>query len=71
MLEEMVRSTRAKVERSARDLLYGTGVFFPLRSGYQFFFNREKLAFRRKMRKFYATFVHRGDLVFEDRKSVV
>jgi FkbM family methyltransferase len=64
MLEAM-RATRAKLEKSGRDLLYGSGVFFPLRSGYQFVFNRKKMAFRRKMRDFYATFIHRGDLVFD------
>jgi FkbM family methyltransferase len=65
MLKKTIISTRAKLEKSARDLLYGTAVFFPLRSGYQFLFNREKLAGRRKMRQFYANFVQRGDLVFD------
>jgi len=37
----------------------------PLREGYQLCFNREKLAFRRKMRAFYSAFVHSGDLVFD------
>jgi FkbM family methyltransferase len=56
---------RARLERSARDLLYGSRWFFPLRSGYQFIFSREKRAFRQKICEFYAGFVHRGDLVFD------
>src|SRR2546425_4710063 len=65
MTHRTLHSMRAKLERSARDLLYGTRAFFQLRSAYQLLFNREKLAFRRKMRRFYSDFVHRGDLVFD------
>ena len=57
--------TRETVERSARGLLYGTPVFFPLRSCYQSMLNRHKQARRREMRNFYRPFVHRGDLVFD------
>ncbi len=62
---EILRSTQRKLERGARDLVYGTRAFFALRSAYQCLFSREKLAFRRKMRDFYAAFVARGDLVFD------
>ena len=62
---EIMRSAQRKLERGARDLVYGSWLFFPLRSAYQCLFSREKLAFRRKMRDFYASFVGRGDLVFD------
>jgi FkbM family methyltransferase len=58
-------AAKAKLEESARGLLYGSGLFFPLRSGYQFFFDRDKMAFRRRMRDFYAAFVRPGDTVFD------
>jgi FkbM family methyltransferase len=45
--------------------MYGSGLFFPLRSGYQFLFDRDKMAFRRRMREFYAPFVRPGDTVFD------
>jgi FkbM family methyltransferase len=57
--------TRDTVERSARGLLYGTPVFFPLRSCYQSILSRHKQARRRQMRAFYLPFVRRGDLVFD------
>jgi len=65
MEQEVKHSTRDRIERSARELLYGTTVFFPARTYYQSLFNRQKQARRRKMQEFYATFVHRGDLVFD------
>jgi FkbM family methyltransferase len=58
-------STRDKLEKSARGLLYGSALFFPLRSAYQHVFNRQKLLARRKARAFYAGFVRRGDLAFD------
>jgi FkbM family methyltransferase len=58
-------SRQDRIESSARDLLYGTAAFFPLRSCYQGLFNRQKQRRRRKMRDFYAPFVRRGDLVFD------
>jgi FkbM family methyltransferase len=54
-----------KLEKSARELLYGNRLFFPLRSVYQHVFDRQKLLVRRKGRDFYADFVCRGDLVFD------
>ncbi len=62
---EILRSAQRKLERGARDLVYGSRVFFPLRSAYQCLFSREKLAFRCKMCDFYTAFVARGDLVFD------
>ena len=64
-MDEGIRSAQRKLERGARDLVYGSWLFFPLRSAYQCLFSREKLALRRKMRDFYAAFVSRGDLVFD------
>jgi FkbM family methyltransferase len=61
----MMHSAREKLEKSARELLYGSALFFPLRSAYQHVFNRQKQLFRRKMRDFYAGFVRRGNLVFD------
>lgn len=58
-------STRDRLESSARNLLYGTPAFFPIRSYYQGVFNRPKQARRRKMRDFYSAFVKPGDLVFD------
>jgi hypothetical protein len=63
-------STRDKLEKSARELLYGSALFFPLRSAYQHVFNRQKLLVRRKTRDFYASFVRRGDLVFDTGANV-
>jgi FkbM family methyltransferase len=65
MLHEMIHSTRDKLERSARELLHGSALFYPLRTAYQLVFNRQKRLFRRKMREFYAPFVRRGSLVFD------
>lgn len=56
---------RIKLERSARDLLYGSRMFFPVRSAYQLFFDRKKLAFRRRMRGLYSAFVQPGKTVFD------
>ena len=49
MEQEVKHSTRDRIERSARELLYGTTVFFPARTYYQSLFNRQKQARRRKM----------------------
>jgi FkbM family methyltransferase len=57
--------TRNPLEKSARNLLYGTALFSPLRSAYQHVFNRQKLLVRRKIRDFYENFVRRGDLAFD------
>jgi FkbM family methyltransferase len=65
MERENKHSARDRLERTAHDLLYGTAVFFPVRSFYQRLFNRPKQAHRRKMRDFYEPFVRRGDLVFD------
>lgn len=60
-----MESTRDRLEKSARDFLYGSPVFFPARSMYQLLFNRHKYNARRQWRKFYEPFVRRGDLVFD------
>jgi hypothetical protein len=64
MSHETTQSARDKLERSARELLYGSALFYPLRSAYQYAFNRQQRLFRCKMREFYAPFVRRGNLVF-------
>ena len=61
----MKYSIRHKLEKSARELLYGSALFYPLRSAYQYVFNRQKLLFRRKTLNFYANFVRRGNLAFD------
>jgi FkbM family methyltransferase len=58
-------SIRQKFEKSVRERLYGSALFFPLRSAYQQVFDRQKLLVRRKTRDFYAGFVRRGDLAFD------
>jgi FkbM family methyltransferase len=54
-----------KMEAAARKLFLGSKFYSPLRSGYQFLFDRERFEFRRKMRKFFAPFIQRDDLVFD------
>jgi FkbM family methyltransferase len=53
------------MEATARRLLLGSRVYYPLRSGYQFLFDRARFEHRQNMRRFYGRFVHRGDLVFD------
>lgn len=65
MVLDMLRGAKLKTERSARKLLLGTPLFFPLRSAYQGLFDREKQVFRRRMCDFYRQFVRKGDLVFD------
>lgn len=60
-----MRMSRRGLEKSAREALYGSRLFFPARECYQFFLDRRRLAFRRRMRGFYSPFVRRGDLVFD------
>lgn len=55
----------SKLEVAAREILLGSRLFPPLRSGYQFLFDRARFAHRLKMRSFYAPFVQKGDLVFD------
>ncbi|HZV89258.1 MAG TPA: FkbM family methyltransferase [Candidatus Binatus sp.] len=54
-----------KLEATAREMFLGSRVFSPLRSGYQFLFDRDRFAHRLKMRSFYSAFIRRGDLVFD------
>lgn len=61
----ILRLNIRKLEATARQLLLGNRVFSPLRSGYQYFFDRDRFAHRLKMRRFYSSFVRRGDLVFD------
>jgi len=65
MLLERMYSTRDRLEKSARELFYGSALFFPVRSAYQRVFNRKKWLFRGKMRDFYALFIRCGNLVFD------
>jgi FkbM family methyltransferase len=60
-------STGAKkaLEQSAREMLLSSPLFPTVRNAYQFVFDREKLAYRRKMLDLYAGFMSRGDLVFD------
>ena len=46
-------------------MLLGSRVYAPLRSGYQFLFDRARFAHRLGMRRFYGAFVRKGDLVFD------
>jgi len=54
-----------KMEAAARRLFVGSRVYAPIRSGYQFLFDRERFEHRQRMRAFYAPFVKKGDLVFD------
>jgi FkbM family methyltransferase len=53
------------MESAARRLLLGSRVYAPIRSGYQFLFDRARFAHRLEMRRFYEIFVQKGDLVFD------
>jgi FkbM family methyltransferase len=55
----------SKMEAAARRVLLGSRVYPPLRLGYQYLFDRARFDYRRSMRSFYASFVRRGDLVFD------
>src|SRR5258708_9447722 len=56
---------KRNIKSSVRERLYGTPLFFPVRTAYQCIFDRAKLVDRMQMRAFYAPFVRRGDLVFD------
>jgi FkbM family methyltransferase len=60
-----LRLSMGRLEASARELLLGSRVFSPLRFGYQFLFDRERYSHRLKMRRFYSSFIQKGDLVFD------
>jgi FkbM family methyltransferase len=60
-----LHAAREKLERYGKDLLYGSSLFFPLRTGYRFLFKRDARILRRKMCEFYAPFIRPGDLVFD------
>ncbi|HYL65394.1 MAG TPA: FkbM family methyltransferase [Candidatus Methylomirabilis sp.] len=50
---------------TARRLFLGSRVYSPLRSGYQFLFDRARYDHRLKMRSFYGAFIRKGDVVFD------
>ncbi len=60
-----MREEKQKMKASIRERLYGSPLFFPVRTAYQCIFDRAKLVDRMQMRAFYAPFVRRGDLVFD------
>ena len=60
-----MRSVQSNAERYARNLLYGSKLFFPLRRTYQRLFNPEKWQFWQGMMSFYAPLISPGDLVFD------
>jgi FkbM family methyltransferase len=60
-----LRSTRFKAEQAARELLFGTPLFFPVRSAYQRLFNKKKWQFWDRTNRFYAPFIRSGDVVFD------
>jgi FkbM family methyltransferase len=45
--------------------LLGSRVYAPLRSGYQFVFDRARFVHRLEMRRFYRAYLRKGDLVFD------
>jgi FkbM family methyltransferase len=55
----------SKMEATARKLFLGSKVYSPLRSSYQFLFDRPRFEHRQRMRRFYSSFVKKGDLVFD------
>lgn len=65
MIAQTLRVRKERLEASLREQLFGRPVFSPLRTTYQFLFNRKKLDNRRNMRAFYGQFIRPGDLVFD------
>jgi FkbM family methyltransferase len=57
--------SRRSLEEAARNLLFGSRLFVPMRSVYQHLFDRKRLDVRRKMRRLYSPFIRRGDIVFD------
>jgi hypothetical protein len=55
----------SKMEAAARRLLLGSRVYSPIRTGYQFLFDRARFDHRLRMRRFHAPFIKKGDLVFD------
>jgi FkbM family methyltransferase len=53
------------VEQSARELMFGSPLFPAIRTAYQRVFDRDKLAARNRLLRFYAQFLSPGDLVFD------
>jgi FkbM family methyltransferase len=58
-------SAKKSLEKSAREVLFGSRLFPAARDVYQSVFDRDKLATRKRMLEFYAGFISRGDLVFD------
>lgn len=58
-------SAKRRLKYAARDVLYRTQMFFPLRSCYETFFDRKSKSRRRQMRILYAPFISKGDIVFD------
>lgn len=61
----MTGAVKSRIERALRERFFGSPMFPAVRTAYQFAFNRGKLRNRRRMRDFYADYIHRGDLVFD------
>ena len=51
-----MREEKQKMKASIRERLYGSPLFFPVRTAYQCIFDRAKLVDRMQMRAFYAPF---------------
>lgn len=62
---ELVSSVQTRVEMSARDVLYGTRLFFPTRNAYQKVFRRDRWLFWKAMMELYTPFVATDSLVFD------
>lgn len=62
---ELVTTVQEKAEQSARELLYGTRLFFPARSLYQRFFRKERWMFWKAMMDLHTALVTPDSLVFD------
>jgi FkbM family methyltransferase len=56
---------KARIEEFARERFFGSRLFSPARTAYQFLFNRQKFSNRRHMLRFYSQLIRRDDLVFD------
>ena len=62
---ELLNTVQTRAEFSARELLYGTRLFFPTRNAYQRVFRRERWLFWKSMLDLYTPFVNGDSLVFD------
>ena len=61
----MLKRVKRRVEEYAKNALYGSSLYNPIRSGYQRLFDQERWKFRNRSHQFFSPFVKQGSLVFD------